>query len=59
MSPHLLREQRAFVQLELDRALYGMLMLVSGTQPDDILPWWEILMVEDGANEMETYLNHA
>lgn len=59
MSSNLLREHHAFIQLEMSRAIYGMLLLLSGTQPVENLPWWEIGMVEDGADEMETYLNHA
>lgn len=57
MSPHLLREQRAYVQLETERAIYGMLLFISDTQPVENLPWWEIGMVEDGANEMALHLS--
>jgi len=53
MQNHLQREHDAFVQREMHLAIYGMLLVLSGLQPVENLPWWEIGMVEDGADEID------
>jgi len=47
------QEHRAFVQREMHLAIYGMLLVLSGLQPVEHLPWWEQGMVEEGANELD------
>ena len=38
---------------EMHLAIYGMLLVLSGQQPDVRLPWFEQLAVEAGADEID------
>ena len=49
-------EHNNFCRLEMHMALYGMFLLVSGQQPDQRLHWWEQGLAEDGASELENWL---
>ena len=44
---------RAFEAREMHLAIYGMLLILSGQQPDVYLPWYERMMVEAGADEID------
>lgn len=46
-------EHQAFVTREMHLAIYGMLLVLSGLQPTERLPWYEQMMVEDGADEID------
>lgn len=50
------REHADFLARDLHLALYGMLLVASGEQPEVDLPWYERLGVELGAAEYDTYL---
>ena len=50
---NIIKEHNAFVAREMHLACYGMLLVLSGLQPVENLPWWEQGMVEDGADEIE------
>ena len=49
-------EGRAFAAREMHLAVYGMLLVLTGQQPDVHLPWFEQMMVEDGADEIDAAL---
>lgn len=49
-------EHQTFLKRDLHLALYGMLLVASGEQPEIRLPWFEIIGVELGANEYDDYL---
>jgi hypothetical protein len=46
-------EHQAYVKREMHLAIYGMLLVLSGLQPIEHLPWYEQLMVEAGADEID------
>lgn len=46
-------EGAAFAAREMHLAIYGMLLVLSGQQPDVRLPWFEQMIVEDGADEID------
>lgn len=49
-------EHTAFLAREMHLALYGMLLIASGEQPEVNLPWYERLGVELGAEEYEDFI---
>jgi len=46
-------EHQAYVKREMHLAIYGMLLVLSGLQPVEHLPWYEQLIVEAGADEID------
>jgi hypothetical protein len=49
-------EGRAYAAREMHLAIYGMLLVLTGLQPVEHLPWFEQGMVEEGAVEMDDHL---
>jgi hypothetical protein len=52
----IMSEHEIFLKRDMHLALYGMLLVASGEQPEVRLQWFEIISVELGADEYDAYL---